>query len=119
MSTARQADRHAPAASPGTEVLPAVPVRRPILHPPPRPEGASFSDWRGQAVTEELTAVPARRSALPRRSSRRTTPRRHLRAALAGTLLAVVAVTGLSSYAAQGVAGTLSAAPCQAHIACR
>ena len=117
MSTARQADR-----LDETEVLPAVPVRRSVLHPA-RPasqdEGAPFSDWRGRAVTEELAAVPARRSALPRRPSRRTTLRRHLRFALVGTLLAVVAVTGLSAYAAQGLADARSTAPCQAHVSCR
>ena len=49
-------------------VIPAVPVRRSILHPArpgPQDEGAPFADWRGQAQTEELAAVPARRSALP------------------------------------------------------
>lgn len=49
----------------------------------------------------------------------RTALRRHLRAALVGTLLAIVAITGLSAYAAQGVADARSAAPCQARIACR
>ena len=44
---------------------------------------------------------------------------RHLRAALTGTLLAVVAVTGLSAYAAQGVADAGPTAPRQAHITCR
>lgn len=108
-----------------TSVIPAVPVRRSILHPtgPARPasrdEGALFTDWRRRAVTEELTTVPAGPAPLPRRPSRRTTARRHLRAALTGTLLAVVAVTGLSAYAAQGVASARSTAPCQARITCR
>lgn len=116
MSTARQADRLNE-----TEVLPAVPVRRSVLRPA-RPaiqdEGAPFADWRGQAVTEELAAVPAPRRPA-RRASRRTTLRRHLRCALVGTLLAVVAVTGLSAYAAQGVADARPTAPCQAHLTCR
>ena len=114
MSTARQADRLNE-----TEVVPAVPVRRSILHPASRYEGAPFPDWRRRAVTEELPAapaVPARPSALPRRASRRTTPRRRLRCALVGTLLAVVAVTGLSAYAAQGVADAPQAAPNRAHL---
>lgn len=54
-----------------------------------------------------------------RRAGRRQTLARHLRAALTGTLLAVVAVTGLSSYAAQGVADARSTALCQAHITCK
>ena len=120
MSTARQADR-----LDETEVIPAVPVRRSILRPT-RPasldEGATFADWRGQAVTEELGAVPApsRRSRRARRPAcRHSAVRRHLRAALTGTLLAVVAVTGLSAYAAAGVAGARSTALCRAHITCR
>ena len=104
-----------------TAVIPTVPVRRSVLHPA-RPasqdEGATFADWRGQAVTEELAAVPSQARPSQRRPSRRTTPRRHLRAALVGTLLAVVAVTALSAYAAQGVADARSAAPCQARITC-
>lgn len=112
MSTARQADRLNE-----TAVIPTVPARRSILHAATSP--SPFSGWRGHAVTEELEAVPARRSALPRRPSQRTGVRRHLRAALTGTLLAIVAVTGLSSYAAAGVADARSTAPCQAHITCR
>lgn len=106
-----------------TAGIPAVPVRRSVLRParPTRSarsasqgEGASFADRRCQAVTEDLAAVPA-----PRRPHRGTALRRHLRAALVGTLLAVVAVTGLSSYAAAGVAGARSTAPCQAHVSRR
>lgn len=104
-----------------TAVIPAVPVRRSILRPArptrsaPRGEGASFADWRRQAVTEELAAVPAPR----RRPARRASVRRHPRCALTGTLLAVVAVTGLSAYAAAGVADARSTALCQARITCR
>lgn len=76
----------------------------------------SFADWRRRAVTEELAAVPALRVSRPARG---TTPRRHLRSALTGTLLAVVAVTGLSAYAAQGVAEARSTATCQARTSCR
>lgn len=113
MSTARQVPAPPPAPAPADDrpaetavlpaVLPIVPVRRSILRPT-RPasqdEGAPFEGWRGQAVTEELeavTAVPAHQ-----RPSRRTRLRRHLRCALTGTLLAVVAATGLSAYAAAG-----------------
>ena len=111
-----------------TAVIPAVPVRRSILHPahqasPARPtsqdEGAPFSDWRGQAQTEELPAVSSQARPSRRRASRRTRARRHLRSALVGTLLAVVAATGLSSYAAAGVTDARSTAPCQAHISCK
>lgn len=125
MSTARQGDHR---AAP-TEVLPAVspvPVRRSVLHPAAsasQDEGAPFADWRGQAVTEVLAAVTAvpgpRRHRVVRRPSRRARVRRHLRCALVGTLLAIVAITGLSSYAAQGIADARSTALCQAHIACK
>ena len=122
MSTARRSDRAAE-----TGVIPAVPVRRSILHAGPRPGparptarptsqdgGAPFADWRGQAVTGELTAVPLT-SRRRRRPSRRARVRRHLRAALVGTLLAIVAIAGLSAYAAQGVADALQAALNRAH----
>ena len=105
-----------------TEILPAVPVRRSILRPArpaPQDEGAPFADWRGQAQTEELAAVPARRRPTPRRPSRRTRARRHLRCALVGTLLAIVAISGLSAYAAAGITDARSTALCQAHISCR
>lgn len=115
MSTARRSDRAAE-----TEVVPAVPVRRSILHagPPARPtsqdEGAPFADWRGQAVTGELTAVPL--TSRRRRPSRRARVLRHLRAALVGTLLAIVAIAGLSAYAAQGVGDAPQAALNRAHL---
>lgn len=103
-----------------TAVIPAVPVRRSILYPArpaSRDGGAPFAGWRGQAVTEELPAVTARAAALPRPA--RGVVRRHLRRALVSTLLAVVAVTGLSAYAAQGVAGARSTALCQARTSGR
>ena len=123
MSTARKADRLSE-----TEVLPAVPVRRSILHagrparPASRDEGAPFADWRGQAVTEELAAVPTpRRRSRPagRSACRRSAVRRHLRPAPTGTLPAVVAIPGLPSYAAQGVGDARPTAPCQARTSCR
>lgn len=118
MSTARQADRLSE-----TAVIPTVPVRRSILHPArpaPRNDGATFAGWRDRAPTEELGAVTRGEAARDGRApSRRTAASRHLRCALVGTLLAVVAVTGLSSYAAQGVASSLQTAPCQARTPCR
>lgn len=105
----------ATAILPDTEVLPAAPARRSILHPDPslaQPGPTPFDGWRGQARTEETAAVPA-----PRR--RRSAARLHLRCALVGTLLAIVAITGLSSYAAQGIADARSAALRQAHISCK
>ena len=121
-------DRPTAARLDETAAIPTVPVRRSILHPAPAPAQAGptpFSYWRGRAVTEELAAVPApsrsnrhaRRSPIPRHPLRRTRIRRHLRCALVGTLLAVVAVTGLSAYAAAGI-DARSTALCQAHLAC-
>lgn len=130
MSTAASAPSAPSAPVPGdclTETAPTVPTRRSIF-----PKGAcpaptatipavslpatSFADWRRRAVTEELEAVTALRVSRPARG---TTLRRHLRSALVGTLLAVVAVSGLSAYAAQGVAEARPTAPCQAHISCK
>ena len=54
-----------------------------------------------------------------RRPHRGTTLRRHLRCALVGTLLAIVAISGLSDYAAAGITNARSAALCQAHITCK
>ena len=130
MSTTAPAPTPAPTPADDrpTEVLPAapgVPTRRSILRsalPASQASADPFADWRGQAVTEELAAVPApsRRNRHARRSAcRHSVARRHLRCALAGTLLAVVAVTGLSSYAAAGVADARSTALCQARITCR
>lgn len=108
-----------------TAVIPPVPVRRSVLRPAQVPARAGltpFDDWRGRAPTEELAAVPApcRRSRRARRSAcRRGVARRHLRCALVGTLLAVVAVSGPSAYAAAGVTDARSTAPCQAHPSCR
>lgn len=90
-----------------TATLPAVPA---ATIPP-----AAGADWRGQALTEELPAVAARRG----RGSRRLAIVRHLRAALTGTLLAIVAISGLSAYAAQGITEARQAALCQAHVTCR
>lgn len=112
-----------------TAIIPTVPVRRSILRPErgarsaPQDEGASVVSRRDWTTTEELPAVPATPAVQPppprRRSSRRTTLRRHLRCALTGTLLAIVAITGLSSYAAAGITNARSAALCQAHISCK
>ena len=112
-----------------TAAVPAVPVRRSILRPARPGLGAGptpFEGWRGQAVTEELAAVPtpsrrsrhARRSAL-RSACRHSVARRHLRCALIGTLLAIVAISGLSAYAAAGITDARSTALCQAHLTCK
>ena len=131
MSTAASAPS---APSPGdrpTEILPIVapvPTRRSILHadrsspPASQDDGAPFADWRGQAQTEELAAVPApsRRNRPARRSAcRHSAVRRHLRSALVGTLLAIVAISGLSAYAAAGIADARSTSLCQARITCK
>ena len=110
-----------------TKVLPIVapvPTRRSIPRPygAPRTSAATFADWRGQVQTEELAAVPApsRRNRHARRSScRHSAVRRHLRSALVGTLLAIVAISGLSAYAAAGITDARSTALCQAHISCK
>lgn len=44
--------------------------------------------------------------------------RRHLRAALTGIALAAVLLTGLSAYAAHGIADALQNALCQARTTC-
>lgn len=118
MSTARQSGRAA-------ETSPAPTVTRTSIFPRggrPAPTAAfpavtlpaaAGADWRGQAPTEELAAVPSpsRISRRARRSAcRRGAVRRHLRSALIGTLLAVVAISGLSAYAAAGVADARQAA---------
>lgn len=54
-----------------------------------------------------------------RRAGRRQTLALHLRAALTGALLAIVAITGLSAYAAAGITNARSTALCQAHITCK
>lgn len=98
-----------------------IPTRRPILRPgeAARDEGAPFADWRDRTPTEEQAAVTARAATLPRRAPRRTGVRSHLRCALVGTLLAIVAITGLSAYAAAGITEARSTALCQAHISCK
>ena len=115
MSTAANAPN---APSPGdcpTEnipTVPTVPTRRSIF-----PKGAcpaptatlpavtlptaAGADWRGQALTEELEAVPGPRRR--GRGARRAALARHLRAALSGILIAAALLTGLQLYAAAGI----------------
>lgn len=127
--TARPASNDRP-----TEVLPAVapavapvPTRRSILHPAasasapaPQPERGPFADWRDAAPTELLPAAASGDAARAGRApARRRTVARHLRCALVGTLLAIVAITGLSAYAAAGISDARSTALCQAHISCK
>ena len=95
-----------------TEVIPTaatVPTRRSILHPAQSPSAPAqlFADWRDAAPTEELPAMTSRRVG---RRDRRVSVRRHLRAALAGALLAIVAISGISAYAAHGIAAGRQAA---------
>ena len=104
-----------------TEVLPtttaAVPTRRSILRAAPvtgapQPERRPFADWRDAAQTEELPAVSpdTGRPARAERAPYRRTAARHLRAALAGALLAIVAISGISAYAAHVIADGRQAA---------
>lgn len=103
-----------------TAAIPTVPTRRSILHATTSPSPRPVADWRDRTPTEELEAVTRGDAARAWRApSRRRTVARHLRCAVAGTLPAVVAVTGLSAYAAQGVGDARSTAPCQAHVSCR
>lgn len=115
MSTARPTARHTA----------TFPVRRPIL---PRPDRAApgrpaaypataFAGWRDQTPTEELPAFPrVSTTAKPTggRVARRTaytgTKVRHLRAALAGVLIAAALLTGLQLYAAAGISSARQAA---------
>lgn len=89
-----------------------------------------FADWRGQCPTEELTAVPAvhrRRpsrvstSAKPtgsrsdrrerdRAAARRARARRHLRAAMAGILIAAALLGSLQLLALDGISSARQAA---------
>ena len=106
-----------------------------------QPERSPFADWRGRSQTEELPAVssdagrPAigtRRSRRPRVSTHhkptrgreaaqapsrsslaRTKVLRHLRAALAGLLIAAALLTGLQLYAAAGISSARQAALAQ------
>lgn len=120
MSTARQADRRAPAAPrvTRTSIFPRGACPSPTAaFPAVSLPATAFAGWRDRTPTEALAATAA---AYPRRGpSRRTRSRRHLRRALTGTLLAIVAITGLSAYAAAGVTDARPTAPCQACITCR
>ena len=123
-----------PAAAPAAP----VPVRRSILHsaasapapaPAAQPERSPFASWRDSTPTEELLAVPSSRprvstpakptaGRVARRAPRtaptgtKVRPRlaRHLRAALAGLLIAAALLTGLQLYAAQGITDARQAA---------
>lgn len=128
-------------AAPAAPAAP-VPVRRSILHaaasapataPAARPECGPFADRRDATPTEELPAVPGparSRVSTPakptgsRRARRapRTAPTgtkvrphlaRHLRAALAGLLIAAALLTGLQLYAAAGISSARQAALAQ------
>lgn len=118
MSTALQVDRRCETAVIPT--VPTVPTRRSILHATTSPSPIPFAEWRDRTPTEELEAVTSGYAARAERApSRRRTVAQHLRCAVAGTLLAIVAITGLSAYAAQGISNARSTALCQAHISCK
>lgn len=119
-----------------TEIIPAVPARRSILaaaragSQAGQPERSPFADWRGQAQTEELpagarvstptepTGGRVRLGALssgtkgPRRSARPARGRvaRHLRAALAGLLIAAAVLIPMQLFAARGISSARQAA---------
>ena len=80
----------------------------------------STTDIDQPSATNSATNSARHRTPCPTsRPDHGTTLRRHLRAALTGTLLAIVAITGLSAYAAAGITEARSTALCQAHITCR
>lgn len=90
------------------------PVRRPIL---PRPDRAApgrpaaypataSAGWRDATPTEELPTVTA--PASPRRE--RSALARHLRAALAGVLIAAAILIPMQLFAAQGISSARQAA---------
>ena len=121
-----------------TEVLPTVPTvpaRRSILHATgaAQPGRSPFAGWRDATPTEPLPAVPGpARPGFPRvstpakptagRVARRTTPtgtkglrrqsrlRRHLRAALAGLLIASAILVPMQLFAAAGISSARQAA---------
>lgn len=100
------------------------PTRRSILAAAgaSQPERSPLSDWRGQCPTEELPAIAARpavgrpRVSTPakptgsRVARRRPTLRRHLRAALAGILIAAALLIPMQLYAAAGISSARQAA---------
>lgn len=97
-----------------TEVIPTaatVPTRRSILSAAgaPRTEGAAtpFADWRGQAQTELLPVFPRVSTPAEPTGSRVA---RHLRAALAGILIAAALLIPMQLFAAQGISSARQAA---------
>ena len=119
MSTAQTDSRPAYRTSTDcpTEVLPTVPsipARRSILCPSASDERAPLAGWRDQTPTEPLPAIGGARprvstSAKPT-GGREVRRRPHLRAALAGVLIAAALLTGLQLYATQGISSARQAA---------
>ena len=122
---------------PTVPTVPTVPVRRSILHAATAAGARAgsarpFADWRGQAQTEELPAAPTTVAARSKRRAvrrelksgcRGRRPRvstsakptgsrvaRHLRAALAGVLIAAALLGGLQLLALDGIASARQAA---------
>lgn len=94
--------------------LPTVPVRRSIRAAARASSQAGhpahpFADWRGRCSTEALPAVPPS----PRRRdrpARRSALARHLRAALAGPLIAAAVLIPMQLFAAHGISSARQAA---------
>lgn len=125
-------------AAPARGVTPVRPTQHDVAHVTPPIARSGLHSLRMTAYTRAMSttdidrpyrpyrpayqtapAAADRRRADRRRPARRASVRRHLRAALVGTLLAIVALTGLYAYAAQGIADARSTALCQAHITCK
>lgn len=88
----------------------ARPAARPDRAAPGRPAAypaTAFAGWRDQTPTEELPAFPRVSTSAKPTGSRVA---RHLRAALAGVLIAVALLTGLQLYAAAGISSARQAA---------
>lgn len=101
--------RSSAAPSSPTETIPTVLARRSILSAAQSP-AAPFADWRGQARTEELPAVSSDPGRPATRQVRPSRARRHLRAALAGILIAAALLISMQLFAAAGISSARQAA---------
>lgn len=100
-----------------TESISTVPVRRSILRaalqarqPAAQHERSLFAGWRGQAPTEEMPATEARSRTSPPVRPTDSRVARHLRAALAGLLIAAAILIPMQLFAAQGISSARQAA---------
>lgn len=96
-------------------LLPAVtgPTAFPRVSTLPEPTGGREALDRARGPRRSRTKGPHRRERLARAERRREARRRHLRRALAGVLIAVALLTGLSLCAAQGISQARQAALAQ------